>query len=267
MKRLLFALLILLALPAAAHATPQQDLDAAEQVWAARGIDDYSYLLRRSCFCPPGYGDEKRMVVVDGAPAQPKEAFATVPALHAYIQKSIDDKAERVEVTYEKGVPVGIYVDQSSQIADEELGLSVSDFIEGGVAPEPTPEPVTDEPDPSITDGSAARELAGARKRWRKLGLRNYDFRLRLSCFCAPEFTAPRQIRVRRGKARKPGQVRRYATVPKLFAVIQEAIDEGFSGLTVRYGRTGLPRRVSTDRSRLTLDEEFGFSASRLRQP
>lgn len=121
--------------------------------------------------------------------------------------------------------------------------------------------------DPTIEDGSARTKLNQARERWAAEGLEDYRFRQSIGCFCPPDVTKPRTMRVRNGRAVKPGSFhRRYATVPKLFAVIQEAIEDGAARLDVAYGASGLPRHIFVDSNAMIVDEELTLDASRLRR-
>jgi hypothetical protein len=120
--------------------------------------------------------------------------------------------------------------------------------------------------DPSIEDGSAQAALDQARERWSARGLDDYDFRVRRSCFCSPEYPRARRVRVRDGRPVAPHRsVRDYATVPRLFRVVQEAIDEKAAILEVDYRPSGLPRRIYVDYSFMIADEEQGLRADRLR--
>lgn len=57
-------------------------------------------------------------------------AFDTVEKLFGLIERAINSRAERLDVTYHPtlGYPANFYIDQSRQIADEEIGASVSAF-------------------------------------------------------------------------------------------------------------------------------------------
>jgi hypothetical protein len=121
-------------------------------------------------------------------------------------------------------------------------------------------------PDPSIADGRAQAALDAARQRWAAAGLRDYRFTVALQCFCIGDVTEPRVLTVRRGKPRKPPRhLRNVATVRRLFARVQDAIDAGLARLVVRYGERGLPRLVAIDSSLMIADEEVTYRASRLR--
>jgi hypothetical protein len=118
--------------PNIANGTAQQQLNAARQRWQAAHIGDYHFTVERSCFCPPSFRGPATIVVRNGAALAPPAAFAevaTVPRLHAIVQKAINDQVERLDVTYDaRGVPLSISIDVSSQIADEETAYKVTDF-------------------------------------------------------------------------------------------------------------------------------------------
>jgi hypothetical protein len=115
-------------------------------------------------------------------------------------------------------------------------------------------------PDPGITSGAAQRDLDAARGRWSREGARDYSYDLSVECFCPPEARAPVRIAVRDGRpAAVPERVRHVATVPLLFAVVQEAIDARVAALRVEYGERGVPRSIWIDRSARMADEEVGY--------
>lgn len=120
--------------------------------------------------------------------------------------------------------------------------------------------------DPSIADGSAQRALDGARATWRAFdGRAHYRMSVSLSCFCTPDAAAPHRIEVRDGRPTRPSGMHRYATVGRLFARVQEAIDQRVAVLDVRYDRHGVPRELWVDVSQLIADEELGIHVTRFR--
>ena len=105
----------------------------------------------------------------------------------------------------------------------------------------PGPVPPRDDPDPSIANGSAQRRLDAARRRWHRAGIHNYRFSVSILCFCPQR--APYVLFVRNDRAVKPPRdLRDLATVRRLHRIVQEAIDRGVAGLSVRYGSRGVPR-------------------------
>ncbi|HFD88139.1 MAG TPA: hypothetical protein ENJ35_10760 [Gammaproteobacteria bacterium] len=118
-------------------------MQANRSKWEALNIDDYTYTLQRSCFCGP---NERRPVDITvhngevtsakyadtGEPLPENASFnrLTIPDLFDQIQGAIDQNAERIDVTYDPqtGIPGNMYIDISSQIADEEMGITATNF-------------------------------------------------------------------------------------------------------------------------------------------
>ena len=123
-------------------------------------------------------------------------------------------------------------------------------------------------PDASITDGSAQKALTAARARWKAKGPRSYTMRVRRSCFCAPPYTSPHTVVVRGGRiVRAHEAVRDVATVPRLFRVVQRAINSKAVRLSVRYDSTrGFPRSIAIDQSFMIADEEQAFTVDRFKR-
>lgn len=133
----------------------------------------------------------------------------------------------------------------------------------GAVTPDPT-----DTPDPKIADGTAQRNLDSARDQWRSLGARSYSIRVSVSCFCPEGIRRPRTIVVRRGKPVRPvpEHLRPFATVPRLFATIQDAIDGDVARLTATYSAHGVPKTIYVDQSFSIADEEHGVTVERFKR-
>ncbi len=109
--------------------------------YPAFGAEDYAYTLRVSCFCPDA-GVPIRITVQDGDVAE--AVFATKGPGHRagdpapeYSELTIDEiidvvnaatEAESVQVDWPEGqdYPSEISIDQSSRIADEEIGYAIS---------------------------------------------------------------------------------------------------------------------------------------------
>lgn len=156
-----------------ANKAAQRELQTNQQKWQKAGIDDYSFTLQRNCFCR---GDATRPVnieVQDGKiasatfadtgeplPADTDFNKLTVNDLFKQVGEVLSSGAERVDVKYDPkyGFPTSIYIDRSSQIADEEVGFTISNFQRndkptfttlavgeedggGGGCPLPKPEP------------------------------------------------------------------------------------------------------------------------------
>ena len=118
--------------PGIANGTAQQQLNAAIQRWQTAQISNYHYTVERVCFCAPSFRGPVTIVVRNDKPQGTPAGFedvATVPLLHAIVQKAIDDNVDRLGVVYDRrGVPLSIAIDRSVMIADDEITYRVSGF-------------------------------------------------------------------------------------------------------------------------------------------
>jgi hypothetical protein len=120
------------------------------------------------------------------------------------------------------------------------------------------PPPQTDTPDPHIADGTLQTRLDGARARWKAAHVRSYRYTLVVSCFCRPN---KHVYVVRDGVPRKSATAEKaLATVPRLFTLVQRAIDQKVAGLTVRYGARGVPTSIFIDGSQRIADDEVTYT-------
>lgn len=133
---------VALAAACGGDATPtegQLDLATARQRWAAKGFADYEYVLTKTCFCgltgPVDVvvgGDSIRSAtaVSDGHAVSP-QLVSTISGLFDFIQQAIDDRAARIDVTYdsELGFPTRIEYDGRANIADDEVTFTASNVV------------------------------------------------------------------------------------------------------------------------------------------
>lgn len=118
-------------------------LQVNRRLWRQQKISNYRYTLTRSCFCTAEARGPVVVEVRNGvttavtsvATGQPvdRELFKqydTVTKLFNVIQDAINRKASSLTVQYDAkfGYPTQINVDYNSQIADEELYLTVENF-------------------------------------------------------------------------------------------------------------------------------------------
>ncbi|SEA33297.1 hypothetical protein SAMN05660964_01395 [Thiothrix caldifontis] len=126
----------------------QQQLDANRKKWDSLDIDDYSFTLQRNCFCR---GDAIRPINIEVRDGSVKSATyadtgellpddrqtnkqsiynLNADGLFNLVEQGIKGGAAKVDVSYDKqyGLPASIYIDQSFQIADEEMGYTISNF-------------------------------------------------------------------------------------------------------------------------------------------
>ncbi|HYE96219.1 MAG TPA: DUF6174 domain-containing protein [Rubricoccaceae bacterium] len=127
---------ILIGGPGAGGRTPR-DLAQARARWERAGLDDYTFTLQRNCFCPEEYrgpfevqveNDRIVRVTREGQPADQHVAqVPTIEELFGLLEGAYAGSAERVVATYDAalGYPVEFFIDESTQIADEEIGYHV----------------------------------------------------------------------------------------------------------------------------------------------
>ena len=110
--------------------------------WESLGIDDYRFRLQRSVFGPvegnrPVDIEVRNGQVVsatwpDGTPLPEQYGYnrLTIPQVFDLIDDAIQRHADRIDVDWDPrtGIPRQLYIDYSTQIADEEIGLSISRF-------------------------------------------------------------------------------------------------------------------------------------------
>lgn len=114
---------------------------------------------------------------------------------------------------------------------------------------------------------------------WDEKGPASYQYTLRWSCFCGPDFTDPMRITVRDGAITSAVDVetgmpvdpatRRPLTIEGLFDVIEDAYRKNAAKVDVTYDPTdGHPVSANIDYDQRVIDEELGFRTEDLqRQP
>lgn len=120
----------------------------------------------------------------------------------------------------------------------------------------------------------AARQLQAAEAKWKQKRPQHYAYTLQRSCFCAPDYRKPIEIRVFKGKVQQasllpenmplPAERKAEAlTIDGLFRMIHEAINNKAASVTVEYDSAyGYPTSISIDRDQMMADEEIYLSAS-----
>jgi hypothetical protein len=120
------------------------------------------------------------------------------------------------------------------------------------------------------------RDLARARQRWASNGPAAYEFTYEVSCFCGPDYTRAKLIRVAAGQvtsvrfadtgAEVPAAVAATApTVERLFDEIARAVRDGAQRVDVQYDeRYGYPLTAAIDGSTQIADDEYWFWISSL---
>lgn len=112
------------------------------------------------------------------------------------------------------------------------------------------------------------KRLEFNRNFWNRQNISNYEYTLSNSCFCIADARGPVKIKVRNGqttsitsvatgKPVNPEYFQSYNTIPKLFDVIQDAINRKAFSLNVRYNsQYGFPIQIDIDYNSQIADEE-----------
>lgn len=124
----------------------QRRLNFNRNLWNKQNISNYRYTFSNGCFCIPEArgpviievrnGETKSITsVATGQPIENIELFQnynTIPKLFNVIQDGIARKASNLDVNYSPklGYPTQINIDYNSQIADEEIYLTIENFEE-----------------------------------------------------------------------------------------------------------------------------------------
>lgn len=128
---------------------PLTELEKAEARWRRFGPDSYIYALARTCFCPLEFTMPVRVRVEHGVavartfvgtgdrvPESMEHLFPSIDGLFEILRHAYAEDADEVRVSYDQGLgyPTDFAIDYDEQIADEELGIEVTE--------EPVPVPV-----------------------------------------------------------------------------------------------------------------------------
>jgi len=124
----------------------QRRLKFNRNLWDKQNISNYRYTFSNGCFCIPEArgpviievrnGETKSITsVATGQPIENIELFQnynTIPKLFNVIQDGIARKASNLDVNYSPklGYPTQINIDYNSQIADEEIYLTIENLEE-----------------------------------------------------------------------------------------------------------------------------------------
>jgi hypothetical protein len=132
--------LFIVGCPVSALALTQHELDASRSFWDVNGLNDYDYVLQRTCFCisearRPGLVQVRMgaiATVTDAETLQPLDPlfFRTVDQLFDELQNAIDNSADDIQAEFDNtiGYPTSIRIDFDLFIADEELIYSARDL-------------------------------------------------------------------------------------------------------------------------------------------
>jgi len=136
-----------LAGSACSRAGPEPgELQRHRAIWERTGPSSYAYAVELLCFC--AFRGPARVTVRDGAlvsievlepedgapslsQAELAELFPTVDGLFDLLEEAVDRDAYAIDVTYDpaSGVPLELYVDYDENVADEEMGMRVTEPV------------------------------------------------------------------------------------------------------------------------------------------
>jgi len=124
--------------------TPSGEIDSineARAVWAASGIADYAYTIRRDCFCVETWigpfavqvrdGVSTVTRVSDGSEVEPiilEQLPLSAEELFLFAEERQDQASFRITYDQATGLPLSIWSDPIPEAADDELGVQVSDL-------------------------------------------------------------------------------------------------------------------------------------------
>jgi hypothetical protein len=118
------------------------ELEKAQARWDRFGPDSYVYALARICYCRVEYTTPVRVRVEhdvavawtfvpsgDPVPESMEHLFPTIDGLFDILRQAYAEDAHEVQVSYDPdlGYPTDFGIDYDEQIADEELGIDVTE--------------------------------------------------------------------------------------------------------------------------------------------
>lgn len=111
--------------------------EEARALWNSKKLTNYVVTQQASCFCMSDYirpmkfsvsstgANTGTLIYADTSSAVTIQGIKlyTVEDMFAMIQEAIDEKSERITVSYDKtyGYPISVGIDRSAMIADEEM--------------------------------------------------------------------------------------------------------------------------------------------------
>ena len=117
------------------------------------------------------------------------------------------------------------------------------------------------------TKSSGLDEVDDYFKKWNKLGITDYEFTLRVNCFCTSETVGPHKIVVKKnsivsvnGIPYDPNTHYSVKTIEQLFTYIQKTLAEKPVQKTLAFdAQYFFPNNIYFDISEMIADEEMGY--------
>lgn len=119
-----------------------KNLDKNKKLWENTNIKHYSFVVKRSCFCPRE--ENRHITIQNGKVTKAKYIPSNTPLPKTTKVKKIEDyfdiienalakNAYQITVSYDKtyGYPSDIAIDYDKQMADEEIYYAITHFQKG----------------------------------------------------------------------------------------------------------------------------------------
>ena len=118
------------------------DLEKAEAKWGREGPKSYTYAVERLCYCPVeaigpvwvfvARGEVVTWTYVESGNAVPESMqrfFPTVDSIFGILREAYAREAHEVTVSYHEdlGYPTEFWIDYEEMMADEELGMRITE--------------------------------------------------------------------------------------------------------------------------------------------
>ena len=249
--------------------TAQRLLDENILLWQHAAIDEYQFVYRQDCLCPSQEdiwisviaNKVAQALFIPSNTALTQEQLAVLPGvetLFALIQDAIDSGAAKLSVSYnaDHGYPEKVYIDRIADKTGEEITHFMLDFRLGPIDQPPSPPPTEEQ---LLLDEN--------RTLWHQAGINDYRYTYRRSCFCAPQEDIVTVVKggiiaeaffTPSGTPLSADQIGNVVTIDRLFAIIQQAIDNKAAKLGVTYhADLGYPEKVYIDQVASIADEEI----------
>jgi len=110
----------------------QAEFDAMRALWNDLEIEDYSYRISRSCFCPEEFTRRVEIVVRNGKPKSgggtAYRSVNTLDKVFRVARGALDDDVFSIRYSPRYGFPKGISTNPDLNTFDEEVGYTVRRF-------------------------------------------------------------------------------------------------------------------------------------------
>jgi hypothetical protein len=122
----------------------------------------------------------------------------------------------------------------------------------------------------SCTKSGDNEDLSRNRAIWNKMNINNYEFTLRMNCYCPVEIAGPHVIKVVadtiesvNNLAYDPSTMGYLMTIDELFTFIETGVARNPYKKSLDFNSTyGYPQSVFFDFSKAIVDEEIGYQVS-----